>query len=114
MREVMGEDSPYFPWMATNLYHHDSAMLAALLDDFEDVAAGYEAENVLPAIRCPVLLIQADPGAGSALTNAEVEQAKSMVAQLSHVYLDGVSHALHHTHPQRVAQVINEYLGSLE
>jgi pimeloyl-ACP methyl ester carboxylesterase len=95
MREVMGEDSPVFQWLATNLYQNDAAMLAALLDDFGKVAAGYEMEEVLPVIRCPVLLLQADPATGGLMTDAEVAQALSLLPHPAHVKLTGISHVLH-------------------
>src|SRR5262249_13855683 len=34
MRDVWGEDSPVFDWIATNLYQQDPDVLGVLIDDF--------------------------------------------------------------------------------
>ena len=44
--------------LAERLYLHDPDMLGMLIEDYENVAAGYTMETVLPAIHCPVLLVQ--------------------------------------------------------
>jgi pimeloyl-ACP methyl ester carboxylesterase len=80
MREVFGEGSPIIHELAERLYHHDPDMLAMLIEDYENVAAGYEMETVLTAIHCPVLLVQADPSAGGALTDEDVQRALPMLA----------------------------------
>jgi pimeloyl-ACP methyl ester carboxylesterase len=113
MREAYGEEAPVFEWLATNLYHNDPDMLNILLADFEGFSAGYEMESVLPAVRCPVLLLQADPGCGGMMTDDEVAQALPLLAQSSHVRLEGVSHALHHTHPEPVLRALVDFFGEL-
>ena len=112
MREVMGEDAPVYAWLAADLYQSDPDMLAALIERFDQTAAGYEPGAILPLIQCPVLLLQADPDAGGLMTNAEVEQALHLLARPSHVRLEGVPHALHHTHPAPVAAAIKAFLQS--
>lgn len=62
-------------FLATRLYHQDPDVLGILLDDLENAAAGFEMAAVLPAIQCPVLLLQADPKAGGAMMDAEVSRA---------------------------------------
>lgn len=113
MREVHGEDAPIFRWLATNLYHNDPDMLNIFLEDFEAFSAGYEMESVLPAIRCPVLLLQADPALGGMMTDIEVARALPLLEQPSHVRLEGVSHALHHTHKEHVLRALVDFFGSL-
>jgi pimeloyl-ACP methyl ester carboxylesterase len=112
MREVMGEDGPVYAWLATNLYQSDPDMLTAILDRFDVTATGYEMDVVFPAIRCPVLLLQADPAAGSIMTDVEVAQALPLLAQPSHVRLKGESHALHHVHPEPVMTTLKAFFGS--
>jgi pimeloyl-ACP methyl ester carboxylesterase len=112
MREVMGEDSGFFPWLATNLYHNDPDMLTAILDDFEATAAGYEMEEVLPAIQCPVLLLQADPEFGGVMTNTEVKQALPLLAKPKHIRLKETSHALFMEQKEMVLQAVMNFLDS--
>lgn len=94
MREVWGEDAPVFMWLATNLYLQDPDVLGVLIDDFESAAAGYEMETLLPAIGCPVLLLQADPAHGGLMTDAEMARALTLLARPTHARLAGVSHIL--------------------
>ena len=75
LREIWGEGSPVIHELAERLYTHDPDMLGMLIEDYEHVAAGYDMETVLPAIHCPVLLVQADPAVGGALTDEEVLRA---------------------------------------
>ena len=87
-------------------------MLTAILDRFEATAVGYEMGGVLPAIKCPVLLLQADPAAGGLMTDAEVEQALPQLARPSHVRLEGESHALQHVHPEPVVTALKAFFQS--
>jgi pimeloyl-ACP methyl ester carboxylesterase len=109
MRTVYGEDHGVFPWLATNLALSDPDLLTALIERFEDTVAGYEMESVLPAIQCPVLLLQADPDAGGLMTDAEVAQALPLLARASHVRLEGVSHVLHNERKEPVMTALQEF-----
>lgn len=116
MREAFGEDSPHYPWLADNLYQTDPDFFAALLDDAEATAEGYEMETLFPVIKCPVLLLQADPENGGALTDVEVARGLQLLGQARHVRLEGISHMLfnepHGKEP--VLQAISEFLVSVE
>jgi pimeloyl-ACP methyl ester carboxylesterase len=111
MRAAMGEDAPVYAWLASNLYQSDPDLLTAILDRFDATAAGYEMSTVLPAIPCSVLLLQADPAAGGLMTDAEVAAALPHLARPSHVRLPGVSHALHHVHPEPVITALNTFFS---
>jgi|WetSurMetagenome_2_1015567.scaffolds.fasta_scaffold110684_3 pimeloyl-ACP methyl ester carboxylesterase len=94
LREIFGEGSPIIHELAERLYHHDPDMLGMLIDDYENVAAGYDIETTLPAIRCPVLLVQADPAMGAALTDEEVHRALPLLAATTHRRFTGMNHML--------------------
>jgi pimeloyl-ACP methyl ester carboxylesterase len=113
MRDVWGEDSPVFDWVATNLYQQDPDVLGILLDDYARAAEGYEMETLLPAIGCPVLLLQADPAAGGILTDAEVARALDLLARPTHARLAGVSHILHNERKEPVLAALLPFLDSL-
>jgi pimeloyl-ACP methyl ester carboxylesterase len=107
MREKHGEDSGVFIWLATNLYHNDPDMLTAVLDDSHSV--GYEMETVLPAIRCPVLLLQADPDLDGVMTNAAVERALPLLAQPHHVRFEGTGHILFYPDKEPALRAIVDF-----
>lgn len=98
---------------AINVYQTDPGMLTVLLDDFDNTAAGYDMESLLPSIHCPVLLLQADPTSGGVMTDANVERALALLARPSYVRLEGVSHVLHNEQKEPVLQAITAFLTSL-
>jgi pimeloyl-ACP methyl ester carboxylesterase len=111
MREKHGEDASVFTFVATNLYYTDPDMLTAVLDGTATV--GYEMEKVLPAIRCPVLLLQADPAAGGVMTDAEVERALPLLAHPRHVRFEQIGHALFIPDKEPVLRAVVEFFDSL-
>lgn len=113
LRQVVGDDSPVFEWLATNMYQNDPDMLSAIIDRFEATAAGYELETVLPAIECPVLLIQADPSVGGLMTDGEVEQALPLLVQPQHVKLTGVSHVFHNERKEPILEALATFFSGL-
>ena len=96
-REALGEDAPWFVWMAESLERLDPDMLSALVEDVETTAAGYDMEVYMPQIRCPVLLVQADATAGGLMTDAEVARAQKLLGQARHIFFPHVSHGLEDT-----------------
>ncbi len=111
--ELLGIESPWFPWMAENLSKQDPGVLGALLDDFDATAEGYEMDTLLPKIECPVLLIQADLAYGGLMTDAEVERAFSLLRHPNHVKLKGIGHGLHGESKQPVVDAMKDFLGSI-
>jgi pimeloyl-ACP methyl ester carboxylesterase len=68
--------------------------------------------KILPAIPCPVLLLQADPAADGLLTDAEVAEALTLLPHGYHRRLTGIGHPLHSTHPYAIREVIDDFLTS--
>lgn len=96
LREIFGEGSPILHDLAERLYLHDPDMHGMLIEDYENVAAGYNMETVLPAIHCPVLLVQADPSAGGVLTDEDIQRALPLLADPTHMRFSGMNHMLLH------------------
>jgi pimeloyl-ACP methyl ester carboxylesterase len=94
-REVFGEDSGFFPHQATSLHQLDPDMLTAVLKGPAAMLPGYDPRVTLPAIRCPVLLLQADPAHGPVLHDDEVALALELLAKPTHVRLTGIGHGMH-------------------
>jgi pimeloyl-ACP methyl ester carboxylesterase len=114
LRDAMGEDSPVYAWLATNLYHSDPDLLTALLERLDVTLEGYDMDVVLPAIRCPVLLLQADPNAGGMMTDAEVEQAQQLLSFPSHLKLQGVSHVLYNERKEPVVSALKTFFQAVQ
>ena len=114
LREVYGENSPVYDWVANNLYLGDPDMLTSILDRFDDTARGYEMDVLLPAIPCPVLLMQADPKAGGVMTDADIQQAWPLLARPNHVRLEGVSHILHNENPHVVVKALRDFFDAAD
>ncbi len=113
LREIFGEGSPIIHELAERLYRHDPDMLGMLIEDYENVAAGYDMETVLPAIHCPVLLVQADPSVGGALTDEEVQQALPLLADPTHMRFSGMDHMLLYDPKGPPMEAVNAFLSQL-
>lgn len=90
--DLYPDGDPFYEYLARRLSGHDPDVLGMLLEDYETAAAGYEMDKTLPAIQCPVLLIQADPAAGGALSDEDVARAMALLKHGQHVKLTGLSH----------------------
>ena len=113
LREIFGEGSPIIHELAERLYFHDPDMLGMLMEDYENVAAGYDMETVLPAIHCPVLLIQADPSVGGVLTDEEVQRALTLLPDPTHMRFSGMGHMLIYDPKGPPVIAVNAFLSQL-
>jgi pimeloyl-ACP methyl ester carboxylesterase len=95
------------------IYETDPDVYAAFLYDFEQTAVGYEMDTLLPAVQCPVLLLQADPTSGGVMTDAEAAQAMRLLPNASHVFLPGISHVFHNEQKEPVLAALNTFLEIL-
>jgi pimeloyl-ACP methyl ester carboxylesterase len=113
--DVFGEDNPWFEFQAQNLNLLDPGVLAAVLEGPQFMLRGYKPEQLLPAISCPVLLLQADAAFGGMLRDEEVEMGLRLLPAASHVRLQGIGHELQGPPEQasRVFEAISPFLASL-
>ncbi|HLZ07595.1 MAG TPA: alpha/beta hydrolase, partial [Chloroflexota bacterium] len=112
--DVVGEDAPWFEFQAINLHRLDPDMLAAVLAGPDYLLAGYDPERTLPAIVCPVLLLEADPAAGGGgLPEEDARHAMQLLRRGSHVRLVGIGHQLY-GFPSQIPQVIQAITPFLE
>jgi pimeloyl-ACP methyl ester carboxylesterase len=113
--EVFGEHSPWFEFQAQNLSRLDPGVLAAVLEGPHFMLRGYEPEELLPAISCSVLLLQADAASGGLLRDEEVATGLRLMPSSSRVRLQGIGHELHGPPEQarQVFEAIAPFLASL-
>lgn len=94
-RARLGNQEEVSRLRAKHLEHLDPEVLATVFDQGR-MNQGYDAHVLLPAIRCPVLLLQADPEAGGLTPHEEIAPALALLPRGKHVFLKGVSHAWLH------------------
>jgi pimeloyl-ACP methyl ester carboxylesterase len=103
--DLMTKDSRWFDFMAGCLRDLDPTMLDAVIE-FDEMHAGYEADRLLPEISCPVLLIQADPAYGGALSDEDVAIARSLLRDVRVARIDQSGHSLY---PSKIAAVLQDF-----
>lgn len=105
-------DRASLAWSAECLSQLDPEVLTPVIEgrwlDGHDVAA------VLSRVRCPVLLLQADPTAGGALTDADADAAESALPSCQRVRFPGIGHQLHRERPLAVLQVVQDFATSCQ
>ena len=109
MRDVYADDDGVYAHLAPRLYDNDPDMIGVLLEDRDNFLAGYEMETLLPSIHCPVLLLQADPKCGSAMSDVEADRAMTLLPQASHVLFPGLSHLLFIENKTVVLQAVEAF-----
>lgn len=70
----------------------DPLTAARWLDSFDHLA-------LWPCVKCPTLLLQGDPAAGGAFTDADLTAARRSLSNSRHEYFPGVGHQIHRTRP---------------
>jgi pimeloyl-ACP methyl ester carboxylesterase len=111
-QDVFGKQDNWFTLQAENLRHVDPEVIT-WIEDTERMNQGYDAFVLLPAIRCPVLFLQADAAAGGLTTDEEISRALRLLREGRRVFLKGVSHATYKDQPELVLQAISAFLSTL-
>ncbi len=108
----LGNQEDVSRFRAKNLEHLDPEVIATVFDQGR-INQGYDAHVLLPAIRCPVLLVQADPEAGGLTPHEEIAPALALLPRGKHVFLKGVSHAWLHDQPEQGRKAIADFLAAV-
>lgn len=104
-------DRASLAWSAQCLSQLDPEVLTPVIEG--RWLDGYDFPSLLSGLRCPSLLLQADPSAGGALTDADAESLKSIVSDCQHVRFPGCGHNLHRDRPESVLQAFADIAASL-
>lgn len=75
---------------------------------------GYDLAAVLAGVRCPTLLLHADPRSGGALTDADAADIDASLRSCQHVRFPGCGHQLHRDRPGQVLQAVEEFTRTLD
>ena len=73
---------------------------------------GYDVADICARIRCPVLLLQADPQTGGALTHDDAQLARSSIADCRPVSFPRAGHQIHRDHPGAMLQAMRQFAAS--
>ena len=106
-----GMDAAFLRFEAKSLTQLDPETLTPVIEG--SMFEGYNDEQLLPAVSCPVLLLQGNPCLGAAMTDQDVQRALSLFPQATHVRIENVGHELHLKQPEAVLRAITYFLESL-
>ena len=101
---------------AGNLSMVDPCMLRSIADHIMDLESpfnhfhGYSPEELLPKVRCPVLILQAERGM---LRDVDVEKALEVLPEAIHVKLRDVPHEFLMYDPEPVLRAVTVFLETL-
>jgi pimeloyl-ACP methyl ester carboxylesterase len=111
MGQLPGCDEPYLSAWARSLSHLDPDAVQMTLDGRS--AANWSAAQFLPRVKCPTLLIQADPRMGGLMSDDDVKQARELLPDCMHIRMDGLGHSLHMSEAVPVLRVVGNFLMAL-
>ncbi len=104
-------DRASLAWSAECLSQLDPEVLTPVIEG--RWLDGYDFPDALSRVRCPTLLLQADPSAGGALIDADTETLKSIISTCQHVRFPGFGHNLHRDRPESVLRAFADFAASL-
>jgi pimeloyl-ACP methyl ester carboxylesterase len=108
--DLPGNDSDLLEW-ANCLQMLDPTAIQSTIEGrtFSD----FDSDSVLANIRCPVLILQANPELGGLMSDAAVEKVKNHVQRVEVVRFRLLGHALHLQRAQPVIDAVQTFLNSI-
>jgi pimeloyl-ACP methyl ester carboxylesterase len=107
-----GVTSAWLLYFARCLWQLDPTFFSAMLGDFDGFVAGYNGQQVLEKVSCPVLCLRGEPRLGAVVTDEEIAWLKKACKHVKCVQIGGVGHLLH-LESQGETPVLNAMLGFL-
>lgn len=107
-----GCDEPYLSAWARALSQLDPDVLKMTLDG--RTLDRWNPDELIAGIKCPTLLIQADPKMGGLMTDKDVARIKAANAEVQHARMNGVGHSLHMFDPAPILRALMNFLSTLE
>jgi pimeloyl-ACP methyl ester carboxylesterase len=107
-----GMDAAFLKFEAKSLAQLDPETLTPIIEG--NMFDGYNDDELLPAVNCPVLLLQGNPALGAAMADRDVERALKLCPHAIHVRIRNAGHELHLNRAEAVLRVITYFLESLK
>lgn len=105
------EDSVISRLKAKSLSQIDPDVFAHLSEhQFEE---NFRSSELAQRITCPVLLLQGDTTLGAQVEDQDVERARTLLANCTHVRVAGAGHNLHTPKPLEFYQLVSFFLESI-
>jgi len=87
--------SAWILFFAGCLWQLDPGFFDNLLDDFEGFCAGYDCEQILFRLACPILFLRGESRLGAVMTDDEITWLQRHCGNAHCVSIEGVGHLLH-------------------
>lgn len=110
---VFGENHSSFRHAAECFSQTDPEVLTAGLEGLDETYAEYRVDKLLPLIKCPVLILQANPLLGGLQRDEDVAKALKLMPQAQHIKIAHVGHWLHLQDRNAVLKAIIPFLHSV-
>ena len=94
-KDYPGVTSAWFLFFAGCLWQLDPTFFNVLLHDFEGFIKGYDYNELLAKIHCPVLFLRGDTKLGAVMPDEEISWLRQNFSNASCVIIDKVGHLLH-------------------
>jgi len=103
-------DRASLAWSAQCLSQLDPGVLTPVIEG--RWLDGYDFPDALSRVLCPALLLQADPSAGGALTDADAAIAVNAMSSCQHLRFPGRGHNLHRDRPEAVLRAVEDFANT--
>jgi pimeloyl-ACP methyl ester carboxylesterase len=105
-------DAESIRFSAESLVDLDPDVLAPVLN--RSWLDGFDAAAIWSGVRCPTLLLRADPSRGGLLPKPDADAMTSRMARCVTVDFPGVDHLIHRSAMPKTQQLVREFLESLD
>jgi pimeloyl-ACP methyl ester carboxylesterase len=75
---------------------------------------GFDIQDVMQRVKCPVLLLQAEVAAGGMLTDEDADSLKLWTSDFVHVRFPGCDHSIHWSRTEELLSAVHAFLGALD
>jgi pimeloyl-ACP methyl ester carboxylesterase len=111
-KSIPGCDDPYLSAWARSLSMLDPEVIEMTLD--KRAFEGWDPATLVKGIRCPTLLMQADPKMGGVMSDNDIVRVRELCPGVQVTRLSGIGHSLHMYEAAPVVRALTNFLLTLE